>query len=216
MPYSFLFSFAMRGTGLTRMTNGCLESYNGFRKNNIPKNRLPHRHIRDSYEPIVGQAIEYLDVISKATNSKKKKTFESASEDEECEGDKKHKCFENYAKMRKRSFQPPTQRNMGYQRTVDIEMVETQSKAKSIFKNKKCKKSSPLQADDIDNLLISTNWLNNFVIEAYISTQVKENSTFIINSVAAHSILINKQYKDDLLNEVCRILCTINYLMKNY
>ena len=194
------------------MTNGCLESYNGFRKNNVQKNRLPHRHIRDSYEQIVGQAVECLDVIS--TYSKKKKN-ESESEDEECEGDRKDKCFEQYAKMRKRSFQPPRQRNMGYQRTVDVEMLEGQPKSKSIFKNKKPKQSSPLHSDDKDNLLISTNWLSNFVIEAYISTQVKENSTFIINSVAAHSILINKQYKDDLLNEV-RLITLSNCLIKNY
>ena len=70
---------------------------------------------------------------------------------------------------------------------------------KSIFKQNKFKKSCPLQPNDIDMLLNNKLKLSNFVIEAYLSTIIK---AIIVNSVAAHSILINKQYTDDLLNEV--------------
>ena len=59
----------------------CLESYNGFRKNKTPKNRLPHRHIRDSDEPVIGQAIEYLDIIGKSHSNKRQIESDDEFED---------------------------------------------------------------------------------------------------------------------------------------
>lgn len=118
MPYAFLWSFTSRGTGLSRITNGCLESYNGFKKRKATKNRLPHRYIRDSFEAIDGQAIEYLETIQTKTSFKRR-----IDSDNEYEGDKKHKCTENYDKRRKNSFEPPKQNSMGYQKKVDIEAV---------------------------------------------------------------------------------------------
>ena len=98
IPYSYLWSaFTSRGMGLTRITNGCLESYNGFKKKKAIKNRLPHRYIQDSYETTNVRTIEYLATIQHKTLIKRKidPVFEY-------EGDNKHKCTENYDKRRKK------------------------------------------------------------------------------------------------------------------
>ena len=47
----------------------------------MPKNRLPHRHIRDSYEPVIGQAIEYLDIIGKCHSNKRQIESDDEFED---------------------------------------------------------------------------------------------------------------------------------------
>ena len=124
-PYAFLiFGFALRDTGDTHMTNGAIESLNGFVKSISIKNRVPHRYINDTQKITEGQAIQYLDTLRK-TGYKKKKIPSDFTDSNECEGDNKHSCAEGYNKTRKRSFEHLTQSKptgMGYQRN-DISAV---------------------------------------------------------------------------------------------
>ncbi len=203
-PYAFLiFGFALRDTGDTHMTNGAIESLNGFVKSISIKNRVPHRYINDTQKITEGQAIQYLDTLRK-TGYKKKKIPSDFTDSNECEGDNKHSCAEGYNKTRKRSFEHLTQSKptgMGYQRNVNLDMVEehVKSQQKSIFKSKKAK-SALLDVNDINILLDSKKWLNNFVIQSYISAVI-DNSTFMINSEQAHEILIKNKH-EELLNNV--------------
>lgn len=201
MPYAFLWSaFVLRGTHMTRITQGVLESYNGFRKNKRVKNRLPHRYINETFELVDGQAIEYLETIPEGPFAKIKQQKRSHAD---CEGDNKFMCAEGYDKRRKDSFEPPSQQqnSMGYQKAANLQLVLQQAKAKSILKISK--KSSPLQANYIDILLDDKKRLNNFVIDAYLSVYANEKMGFVINSIPAHGILIRNEFEPNLYSDVC-------------
>lgn len=212
LPYAFLWSgFVLRGTGLTRLKNGTLEAYNGYKKNKVRKNRLPHNYIREGYESVDGQAMAGDKTkISEKTNVKRMKDFE-------CDGDNKYACEEHHDKKRKLSFVAPKPISMGYQSTVDTDKLKNQCEKKenkkSLFANngKKVEQQQVLVKNkngvkfDINTLLIKTTkkaWLSNFIMEKYLELQHHDSPVFFINSEAAHSILIRNQYNESLYEDV--------------
>ena len=67
MPYIFIWAgFVLQGTGLTRITNGVIEKFQGSMKRNAPKNQLPHMHINCNFEYVHGRAVHYLRTLSKS------------------------------------------------------------------------------------------------------------------------------------------------------
>lgn len=72
-------AFSIRNTGLTRITNGCLEQYNGFRKRKTIKNRIPHRYLLDNYSTVDGDGRKYLDLV---VHKQKKDKRKGDSDDE--------------------------------------------------------------------------------------------------------------------------------------
>jgi hypothetical protein len=74
MAYIFAWGgLALKGTGLTRMTNGVLEVYQGFVKKRADKDVLPHKHVISNYETVNGCSIDYLSSIDKLNCKKSSK-----------------------------------------------------------------------------------------------------------------------------------------------
>jgi hypothetical protein len=74
MAYIFAWGgLALKGTGLTRMTNGVLEVYQGFVKKRADKDVLPHKHVISNYETVNGCSVDYLSSIDKLSCKKSSK-----------------------------------------------------------------------------------------------------------------------------------------------
>jgi hypothetical protein len=197
MPYCFLWSgFVLCDTGLTRLTNGVLENYNGIRKKKVTKNQLPSQYINRNFDLVNGHAIEYLNTIEQTkkknqliTIKSKRKTPENEPTFEE---KKKHEVEETWAKSRNSLLitgEKPC--GMGYQRKVAVETISLQNhhkKARKVVVN-----------SDIDALLKPKSWLNNFVIESYIASFIDPSKMFMINSEVGDLIF---QRNVELLNDV--------------
>lgn len=209
MPYSFLWSgFVLRDTGLTRLTNGALETYNGTRKRKVTKNRLPHHYLTKNFTTFQGHTMEYLNNLAKskknnANESNKRKQLEKDLPN--FEEKKMYDENENWAKGRS-SLLITCQKScgMGYQRNVDLETIEL-NHAKRV---KKLAKHSDLDA----HLLKQKEWLNNFVIESFVSSLIDPNTMFLINSEISKQIFVD--HKVDFLSEVSASKLIIYFKMK--
>jgi hypothetical protein len=115
MPYCFIWaSFSFQGLSFSRITNGAIENYNGFRKRNVTK-KPPHRYIDSNFAMVQGGCIEFIESSiqekqQKKTSGRKSKVstiFVDAAEETE---------FESVEKYRKSSLAPAN--DFGYQRQV--------------------------------------------------------------------------------------------------
>ena len=96
----------LRETGLTS-----LEQYQGWRKNKIIKNLLPHQFLTRSFETINGMAIECLETIDKKPAVNKRKVLEKSESN-------KYDLEENWHKKRSNIMPNPTA--ICYNRNVDL------------------------------------------------------------------------------------------------
>ena len=82
MPYFFIWGgIVLKGTNMTRITNGVLESYQGFLKKKNDKDVLPHRHLITNYETVNGLTCEYLESIANEKKGIKRKIQELSPDD---------------------------------------------------------------------------------------------------------------------------------------
>ena len=102
MPYYFIWgSLVLKGTKWTRMSNGVLEKHQGFMKNNVDKDVLPHKHLIPNYTTVNGLCNEYLSSlegnnqyqISETKSSKR--TYNKITKDESLEEDSGLKATES-------------------------------------------------------------------------------------------------------------------------
>ena len=64
MPYFFLWgALVLKGTQLTRISNGIIENYQCFMKKKTDKDVLPHRNLISNFDTIEWIATEYLEFI---------------------------------------------------------------------------------------------------------------------------------------------------------
>ena len=65
MPYYFIWSgLVLKGTELTKMTYGVLETYQSFIKAKMDKDVLPHKHVISNYELVNEITISYQNALS--------------------------------------------------------------------------------------------------------------------------------------------------------
>jgi len=215
MPYSYVWSgFVLKDTDLNRLTNGCLEEYNGFRKKKTIKNRLPHRYLQDNFTVVDGDAINYIDIISNKSKSKIKSLKRHLNSDDDFDTDDeiklKHTCVEEWQKKRTSFIQQPfghKQHTMGYNKPVDFEIIEKATYEKKVDKKKQSifKKKGPLLPEDASLLLKPKEWLSNFVMQGYFSKWIKSLDfldTFLMESVTSTSILVTCDYEYTLLEDI--------------
>ncbi len=117
MPYCFIWaSFSFEGLSFSRITNGAIENYNGFRKRNVKK-KPPHRYIDSNFEMIQGACIQFIEssvqekqpIKTKKNKRRPRPSLVYAEAAEENE-------FESVEKYRKISLAPAN--DYGYQRQV--------------------------------------------------------------------------------------------------
>ena len=174
-PYFFLSSgLVLKETRLTRITNGCLEQYQGFVKNNADKNVLPHRHIIRNCDVVNGQASNYLSQIKNLR--KRKANDEPVDEASELN---KYDSEENWSRRRETFValgSVANKQKMGYQKLVDISELNDENKI-PLKKNSTSKliitiQGIPLYQSNLDSLLSKSKtkkaWLDDSAIEAYI------------------------------------------------
>ncbi len=171
---------------------------NSLKRCTNSNNRLPHNYINDNYSTVNGEVTLYWSEI---IEKKEKITSKRKRPASKYDGDNKFECEERYDKSRKKSFEPPKSSSMGYQKDVNISVLQEfcqQKERKALFKSKTFEPDS----ENIKLLLSEKSWLGNSIIQKYLSLFEGKNSTFIINNVAAHAILINKLNHDTLFNDI--------------
>ncbi|CAF0766876.1 unnamed protein product, partial [Brachionus calyciflorus] len=189
MPYCFIWSgFTFVEMDTTRLTNGSIENFNRFLKLNVSKNVLPHAHINNHSSHIIGNNIEYLKQFNKMFLNVKRKGTVTIKDKQQFE-ENIHEAIESYSKKLKLDIQ----NDQGYQTGVDVDKLVNQ------ISNPSTQSSTQLHYK-INGLIITHNdlfllekkrsWLNEILIEAYLSLFVIENKTFIITSSTAYNILI--------------------------
>ncbi|CAF1085883.1 unnamed protein product [Brachionus calyciflorus] len=194
MPYCFnRAGFTFKDTERTRLTNGSIENFNRFLKKDAPKNLLPHAHINFNSTVLIGGAVNYIEKVSSSFVSIKRKQIDKNVKDHYEEDI--HDAVESYSKKLK--VEVPS--NQGYQKPInvdnliDVDNNFTQQQSNSNVKYKI--KNMEISQRDLQILERKKSWINDILIETYLSLHVKSKKTFIIASTTSKYLLLDGEFK---------------------
>ena len=189
LPYFFICSgLVLRDTGLTRITNGCIERHHGCVKFKSEKNVLPHTYIIRNYDSFQGQASGYLQNFNKVTKKRKFEIQDSADDSN------KYLSQENWSKKRDTflNLQAQGDKNrMGYQKNVDVsDLVEKNNTTGTACKLVITIKGINVYQNNLESLVCRTKstkaWLHDNTIEAY--AKMHANNALLIPTFTVDKI----------------------------